>query len=374
MMPALSRADTSVIGRWWWSVDRVTLIALAVLIAVGYVLALAAMPGMTMRLSNPDTQAMLRQILFLALGGATMLGMSMLSLRQVKLAALGLGILFFLLTVFTLVHGVEVDGAHRWISMPGFTIQPSEFLRPGFIIISAWLIAEARRTPGFPGKRAALGVFLLVAFVLKTQPDIGMTFLFTMVVFVQFYLDGMDMKWVWVAAAAVVLAFIGAFLSISHVHTRVMLFLHPTKQSAYQALTALSAFGNGGMFGLGPGEGQVKQYLPDARADFVFAVAGEEFGLFFCGFIILVFAAIVVRALLRLLTERDLFVLLAAGGLVAGFGLEAFVNMASSLSLIPTKGMTLPFISYGGSSVLAISIQMGFLLALTRKRHQSQNL
>jgi cell division protein FtsW len=128
------------------------------------------------------------------------------------------------------------------------------------------------------------------------------------------------------------------------------------------------------MFGRGPGEGQVKQYLPDARADFVFAVAGEEFGLFFCGFIILVFAAIVVRALLRLLKERDLFVLLAAGGLVAGFGLEAFVNMASALSLIPTKGMTLPFISYGGSSVLAISIQMGFLLALTRKRHQSEPL
>lgn len=374
MMPALSRADTSVIGRWWWSVDRVTLIALAVLIAVGYVLALAAMPGLTMHLSSPDTQAMIRQILFLALGGVTMLGMSMLSLRQVKLAALGLGILFFLLTAFTLVHGVEVDGAHRWISMPGFTIQPSEFLRPGFIIISAWLIAESRRTPGFPGKRAALGVFLLVAFVLKTQPDIGMTFLFTMVVFVQFYLDGMDMKWVWVAAAAVVVAFIAAFLFIDHVHSRVMLFLHPTKDSAYQALTALSAFGNGGMFGRGPGEGQVKQYLPDARADFVFAVAGEEFGLFFCGFIILVFAAIVVRALLRLLKERDLFVLLAAGGLVAGFGLEAFVNMASALSLIPTKGMTLPFISYGGSSVLAISIQMGFLLALTRKRHQSEPL
>jgi cell division protein FtsW len=272
------------------------------------------------------------------------------------------------------VHGVEVDGAHRWISMPGFTIQPSEFLRPGFIIVSAWLIAEARRTPGFPGKRAALGLFLLVAFVLKTQPDIGMTFLFTLVVFVQFYLDGMDMKWVWVAAAAVVIAFIGAFLFISHVHARVMLFLHPTKNSAYQALTALSAFGNGGMFGLGPGEGQVKQYLPDARADFVFAVAGEEFGLFFCAFIILVFAGIVVRALLRLLPERDLFVLLAAGGLVAGFGLEAFVNMASALSLIPTKGMTLPFISYGGSSVLAISIQMGFLLALTRKRHQGETL
>ena len=373
-MPALSRADTSVLGRWWWSVDRVTLLALAALIAIGYVLALAAMPGITMRFSSPDTQAMIRQIFFLALGGTVMLALSMLSLRQVKLAALGLGILFFLLTAFTLVHGVEVDGAHRWISLPGFTIQPSELLRPGFIVISAWLIAESRRTPGFPGKRAALGVFLLVAFVLRAQPDIGMTFLFTLVVFVQFYLDGMDMKWVWLAAVAVVVALIAAFLFISHVHSRVMLFLHPTTDAAYQALTALSAFGNGGMFGRGPGEGQVKQYLPDARADFVFAVAGEEFGLFFCAFIILVFACIVVRAILRLLKERDPFVLLAAGGLVAGFGLQAFVNMASSMSLIPTKGMTLPFISYGGSAVLGMSVQMGFLLALTRKRHQGEHL
>jgi cell division protein FtsW len=370
MMPALSRADTSVIGRWWWSVDRVTLLALGVLIGIGYLLALAATPGISMRLSDPHTMDMVKQIIFLAMGGATMLGMSMLSLRQVKLFALGLGILFFFLTGFTLLHGVEVDGAHRWISLPGFTVQPSEFLRPAFIIVSAWLIAESRRTSGFPGKRAALGLFVLTALLLKMQPDIGMTFLFTMVIFAQFYLDGMDVKWVMVAAALVAVAFALAFLFIDHVHTRVMLFLHPTKTSAYQALTALSAFGNGGMFGLGPGEGQVKHFLPDARADFVFAVAGEEFGLFFCGFIILVFAAVVVRAMMRLLGEPNLFVVLAAGGLIVGFGLQAFVNMASSLSLIPTKGMTLPFISYGGSSVLAISIQMGFLLALTRKRHQ----
>jgi cell division protein FtsW len=369
-MPALSRADTSVIGRWWWSVDRVTLLALAVLIAIGYLLALAATPGISMHLSDPHTMAMIKQIIFLGLGGATMLGMSMLSLRQVKLAALGLGIIFLVLTSFTLFHGVEVDGAHRWISLPGFTVQPSEFLRPAFIIVSAWLIAESHRTPGFPGKRAALGLFALTALLLKMQPDIGMTFLFTMVVFAQFYLDGLEMKWVTFAALLVAGAFLLAFVFIPHVHTRVMLFLHPTKDSAYQALTALSAFGNGGMFGLGPGEGQVKHFLPDARADFVFAVAGEEFGLFFCGFIILVFAAVVVRAMMRLLGEPNLFVVLAAGGLIVGFGLQAFVNMASSLSLIPTKGMTLPFISYGGSSVLAISIQMGFLLALTRKRHQ----
>ncbi len=370
-MPAVSRADTSVIGRWWWSVDRFTLLALGVLIGIGYVLALAATPGISLRLTDPHTLAMIKQIIFLGLGGATLLGMSMLSLRQVKLAALGMGIVFFLLTGFTLAHGVEVDGAHRWISLPGFTIQPSEFLRPAFIIISGWLIAESRRTPGFPGKRAALAMFLLTAALLKMQPDIGMTFLFTMVVFAQFYLDGMQLKWVGVAAALVVVAGICAFLFIAHVHSRVMLFLHPTHDSAYQALTALSAFGNGGMLGLGPGEGQVKHFLPDARADFVFAVAGEEFGLFFCTFIIIVFGAIVLRAMLRLLGETNLFVILAAGGLIVGFGLQAFVNMASSLSLIPTKGMTLPFISYGGSSVLAISIQMGFLLALTRRRHQS---
>lgn len=367
-MPNLSRADNSVIGRWWWSVDRVTLLALAVLIGIGYVLALAATPGLSTRITDPHTMAMIKQILFLGMGGITMLGMSMLSLRQVKLAALGLGILFFFLTGFTLIHGVEVDGAHRWISLPGFTIQPSEFLRPGFIIISAWLIAESRRTPGFPGKRAALGMFLLTALLLKMQPDIGMTFLFTAVIFAQFYLDGLDLRWVGVAALVCILAFIAAVFFISHVHTRVMLFLHPTKSSAYQALTALSAFGNGGLFGRGPGEGQVKHFLPDARADFVFAVAGEEFGLLFCAFIILMFGVVVLRAMLRLLAEQNLFVVLAAGGLIVGFGLQAFVNMASSLSLIPTKGMTLPFISYGGSSVLAISIQMGFLLALTRKR------
>lgn len=369
-MPPLSRADNSFIGKWWWSVDRVTMLGLAVLLGVGYVLALAAMPGFTAHLSDPHTVAMLKQILFLALGGGVMLGMSMLSLRQVKLTALGLGIIFFLLTGFTLVHGTEVDGANRWLALPGFTVQPSEFLRPAFIIISGWCIAEARRTPGFPGKRAAVGVYLLTALLLKMQPDIGMTFLFTMVVLAQFYLDGMDMKWIGVAAVTVLLALVYAFLFITHVHTRVEMFLNPPAGS--QAQTALEAFGNGGVWGLGPGEGQVKHWLPDARADFVFAVAGEEFGLLFCAFIILVFAAIVLRALVRLLAEANLFVVLAAGGLIVAFGLQAFVNMASSLSLIPTKGMTLPFISYGGSSALAISIQMGFLLALTRRRPKAE--
>ncbi|MBU6448197.1 MAG: FtsW/RodA/SpoVE family cell cycle protein [Rhodospirillales bacterium] len=366
-MPQLSRADTSLVGRWWWSIDRLTLMALAVLLGIGYVLALAASPGLTAHITDPRTMAMLKQIAFLIVGGLTMLFMSMLSLRQVKLAALGVGIVFYLLTLFTLLHGTEVDGARRWLSLPGFTVQPSEFLRPAFIVVIGWCIAESRRTPGFPGRRAALCVFFATIALLKMQPDIGMTFLYTMVVFTQFYLDGMEMKWVAVAASVVALAAVYAFFFITHVHTRVMMFIHPPQGS--QAQTALMAFGNGGMFGLGPGEGQVKHFLPDARADFVFAVAGEEFGLFFCAFIIAVFMAIVLRAMVRLLAEPNLFVVLAAGGLISGFGIQAFINMASSLSLIPTKGMTLPFISYGGSAVLGTSIQMGFLLALTRRRH-----
>lgn len=366
-MPQLSRADTSVLGRWWWSVDRVAMAALAILIGVGYVLALAASPGLSAHLSDPRTLAMIKQIIFLVVGGLVMLGVSMLSLRQVKLAALGMGIVFYLLTLFTLVHGTEVDGARRWLSLPGITIQPSEFLRPAFIIIIAWCIAESRRTAGFPGKRAAFCVFLATVGLLKMQPDIGMSFLYTMVVLTQFFLDGMKQLWILVAVIMVVLAGIYAFLFITHVHTRVEMFLHPPQGS--QAQTALMAFGNGGIFGRGPGEGQVKQFLPDARADFVFAVAGEEFGLFFCCFIILVFLAVVLRAAVRLLAEPNLFVVLAGGGLIVGFGLQAFINMASALSLIPTKGMTLPFISYGGSAVLGTSIQMGFLLALTRKRH-----
>jgi len=279
-MRTFSRADNSTLGRWWWSVDRPTMAGLAVLLGIGYVLALAAMPAVSLHLNDPHLIDMIKQIVFLILGGGTMVGMSMFSLRQVKLLAFGLGILFFLLTGFTLVHGVEVDGANRWLSLPGLTLQPSEFLRPAFIIITGWLIAEARRTSGFPGKRVALGVYLAVAFVLKLQPDIGMTFLFTMVVFTQFYLDGLDVKWVGVALLLLALAGVYAFFFITHVHTRVMMFIDPPQGS--QAQTALMAFGNGGAFGLGPGEGQVKHFLPDARADFVFAVAGEEFGLFFC--------------------------------------------------------------------------------------------
>lgn len=373
-MPILSRADTSVVGRWWWSVDRVMLTALLLLVGVGYVLALAATPATNLALSDPRTIVMIRQIVYLFSAALLMIGTSMLDLHQVKLAALAVGVVFLVLTGFTLVHGVVIDGGRRWIALPGFTIQPSEFLKPSLIIVTAWLLAERRRTPGFPGMFAAIGINALVLLLLLRQPDVGSTALVLATFFAQLFLDGLSVYLVGIGLAAFGVAGFAAFELIAHVHKRVMLFLHPTKDKAYQAITALSAFANGGLWGRGPGEGQVKHYLPDARADFVFAVAGEEFGLIVCLGIVALFAVIVLRGLARILRETDPFVALAAAGLLTSFGLQAFINMASSLSLIPTKGMTLPFISYGGSAVLAVGLHMGFLLALTRRRTHAEGM
>lgn len=370
-MPVLSRADRSVVGRWWWSIDRMLLAAIFALIGAGYVMAFAATPADSLALADPGTLATVKQIFYLGVSTVLMLGVSMLGLRQVKLAALGIGIVFLLLTAFTLVHGVVIDGGRRWIALPGFTIQPVEFLKPAIIVATAWLLAERRRTPGFPGRLVALGLNGLVLLILRLQPDIGSLLLVASTLFVQFFLDGLDVFWVGAGIASLLGGLAAAFAFIPHVHHRLMLYLHPTHDSAYQALTALSAFGNGGLLGRGPGEGQVQHFLPDARADFIFAVAGEEFGLLVCLAIVSIFAVIVGRAMLRLMRETDLFVALAAAGLISSFGLQAFVNMASALSLIPTKGMTLPFLSYGGSAVMGMGLEMGFLLALTRRRHHA---
>jgi cell division protein FtsW len=211
-------------------------------------------------------------------------------------------------------------------------------------------------------------VFGIILMLLKSQPDIGMLSVITAVFFAQMFVAGINMGFVGIGALAMMGAAGSAYVLFPHVRSRVTRFLHPESGDHYQVDTALQAFGNGGFLGRGPGEGRVKDLLPDAHADFVFAVAGEEFGLLICLMILGIFAFIVLRGLLRLLQENDEFTILASAGLVTGFGLQAFVNMASALHLIPTKGMTLPFISYGGSSAISVALGMGMLLALTRRR------
>lgn len=367
-MSALSRTDPSMLGRWWWTVDRWTLVALAALIFVGYVMMLAASPAVAERIGLPRNAFILKQLVYLPLAAAVMIGVSLLSPRSIRRLALVGCAVALALTAATLVIGPEVKGARRWLNLPGLSLQPSEFLKPTFAVAAAWLLAEGRRTPGFPGTTLAVVVFAVIAMLLKSQPDIGMLVVTGAVFFAQLFIGGLNIAIAGTLAGG--LAGLGyvAYLAFPHVQSRVQRFLDPSAGDSYQVTTALEAFGNGGLFGRGPGEGHVKDVLPDAHADFVFAVAGEEYGLIICLVILALFAFVVLRGLLRLLLENDLFVVLAAAGLLTSFGLQAFINMASSLHLIPTKGMTLPFVSYGGSSVFAIALGMGMLLALTRRR------
>jgi cell division protein FtsW len=372
-MPTLSRADNSILGRWWWTVDRWTLGAIGVLIGVGYVMMLAASPAVAERIGSSRDIFLLKQVFFLAAAGAVVVAVSLLSPRSIRRMAIIGCLIALALTVATMFIGVEIKGARRWIALPGLSVQPSEFLKPCFAVVAAWLIGEGHRSPRFPGKLLAIAIFAMIAVLLKSQPDVGMLAVISAVFFAQLYIDGLNLFLVAILVIGAVAGGVGAYTVFPHVQRRVEAFLHPGNGigTDYQPRTALEAFGNGGLLGRGPGEGHVKDVLPDAHADFVFAVAGEEFGMIVCLIIIAVFGFIVLRGLLRLLKEQDLFVVLSCTGLVTGFGLQAFINMASSLQLIPTKGMTLPLISYGGSSALAVALGMGMLLALTRRRHHA---
>ncbi len=370
-MAALSRTDNSVLGRWWYTVDRWTLFAVGTLIGFGYIMMLAASPAVAERIHVGRDAFIVKQVVFLLLAGAIVIATSLLTPRQVRrLALLGCAVAI-VLTGWTLVHGVEVKGARRWINLPGMSLQPSEFIKPCFAVVTAWLLSEGKRIGHFPGMLASGAIFAIIVLLLKSQPDMGMLAVIGAVFFVQLFVAGLNLLLVGVGIGAIGAAAMAAYAFFPHVRSRVTRFLDPASGDNYQVYTALEAFGNGGLLGRGPGEGRVKDVLPDAHADFVFAVMGEEFGLIVCLFVLGIFAFIVLRGLVRLVAEGDLFVVLAACGLLTSFGLQSFVNMASSLHLIPTKGMTLPFVSYGGSSVLAIALGIGMLLALTRKRVRS---
>jgi len=299
---------------------------------------------------------------------AIMLGVSLLSPRWIRRIAFYGFALSLAALILTFVIGVEIKGARRWINLPGFSLQPSEFVKPTFTVLAAWLFAEQKERPEFKGNLICIGLFVLILGMLLKQPDFGMAAVVAVVWFAQFFLAGLRLYQA-AACGLVFLAGLGAaYLWSPHVTTRINHFLDPVAGENYQVNRSLEAFANGGLWGRGPGEGTVKDVLPDAHADFVFAVAGEEFGLVACLLVVGLFAFIVLRGLSRLVQETNLFIVLAATGLLIQFGLQAIINMASSLHLIPTKGMTLPFLSYGGSSMLALALGMGMMLALTRRR------
>jgi cell division protein FtsW len=365
---AIARNDTSVLGRWWWTVDRWTLAALITLAVLGLLMALSASPPVAERIGADPMHFVRKQAILLIPALLIMVLVSLMDPRSVRRLALLMLAGAMVLLVGTLLVGAEIKGATRWISLGGLSVQPSEFVKPAFAVVAAWLFAARRLGEPIPGYSLACGLFLAVIGLLLLQPDVGQAAVVTAIFGAQFFLAGLPMILVLLLILGGIGLLVGAYFVFPHVQSRIDRFLDPAAGDTYQVDKAREAFMNGGFFGRGPGEGTVKAHLPDSHSDFVFAVAGEEFGMIACLIIVALFAFIVLRGFARVLQDDDLFVVVAATGLLVQFGLQALINMASTLSLIPTKGMTLPFISYGGSSLMALGLGMGMLLALTRKR------
>ena len=368
MSITFARSDKSLLGRWWWTIDRWTLAALMLIAALGIVLTMAASPAVAERIGFDPFYFARRQAGYIPAAFAVMLATSLLSPRGVQRIALIVLIIAFGATIATLFLGAEIKGATRWLYLGGVSIQPSEFLKPAFVVITAWLIAQSRVREGAVGYASAALLLGGVAGVLILQPDVGTTLLVCGAWCLQIFLAGCPLALIALIGMVFMAGTFGAYFMFAHVRSRVDQFLDPASGEGYQVKRAIEAFQSGGLFGRGPGEGRVKAVLPDAHADFIFAVAGEEFGLFLCLLLVGLFGFVVLRGFIRTFRDSDLFVLLAGSALLALFGMQALMNMGSTMHLIPPKGTTLPFISYGGSATIALAWSMGMVLALTRDR------
>lgn len=363
-----TRTDTSILGRWWWTVDRWLLATTALLLIIGAILLMAAGPAAATRIGADPFHFIRRQFVFLPVAAFVIFSVSLMSPLWVRrLAVVGFAAAVALLLVAPF-SGSEIKGAMRWVYIGGLSIQPSEFVKPTFAVVTAWMFSEARFQERFPGFKIGMGLYAMVALLLIIQPDLGQTVVVTAMWAVQFFLAGLSLFWVAVLIAGGLGGLVGAYYLFPHVQSRIDRFLNPESGDTYQIEKAIQAFRDGGLWGRGPGEGRVKEFLPDAHTDFIFAVAGEEFGVLLCLLLVGLFAFLVLRGMTRLTQESNLFVLLAVSGLLVQFGMQALINMASSLHMMPTKGMTLPFISYGGSSLVGLALGMGMVLALTRRR------
>jgi cell division protein FtsW len=370
----VSRAERSPFGEWWWTVDKLMFAALATLMLVGIVLSLAASPPVAARLGLDAFYFVNRHVLFLLPAIAVMLATSFLSPLAIRRLALIVFAVSLTLVAVTLVFGAEIKGARRWIVLLGINIQPSEFLKPSFVILIAWLFGESARRPEMPANSMALALLLVVVTLLVMQPDFGQTMLILLVWGALFFMAGMRLIWMAGLAGISLVGLVGAYYTVPHVAARIQRFLDPGSGDSFQITTAVGSFMRGGWFGQGPGEGTVKRILPDSHTDFVFAVAAEEFGVVLCLMLVTLFAFIVIRALRHAMVSEDAFSRFAAAGLAILFGLQSAINMSVNLHLMPAKGMTLPFISYGGSSMISLAYAMGMVLALTRERPRAEML
>ncbi|WP_425092499.1 putative lipid II flippase FtsW [Tropicimonas sp. S265A] len=368
-----SQPGEAVLPRWWRTVDKVVLFAILCLFSIGLLLGLAASPPLATRNNLPPFHYVERQAIFGGMALVVMIVLSMCDVRQVRRMGVLLFLGTFIALMFLPIFGTDFGkGATRWYSLGFASLQPSEFLKPAFIVTCAWLLAASQEIQGPPGKLLSFGIAVITALFLVFQPDFGQACLILFGWSVMYFIAGAPMTLVMAIAGLVGAGGVFAYSASEHFARRIDGFLSPEIDPRTQLGYATNAIREGGFFGVGVGEGQVKWVLPDAHTDFIIAVAAEEYGVFLVLVIIALYAVVTLRSLWRLMRERDPFARLAGTGLALLFAAQAIINMGVAVRMLPAKGMTLPLVSYGGSSLIATGIALGFLLAFTRTRPQGQ--
>ena len=370
----MSRAERTPLTDWWWTVDRGLLAALGALMVAGLVFLMGGGPPVAEKIGLPTFYFLNRQAIYLVPTIGLIIAVSFLSVRHIRRFAVFTWIAGVALCILAGKFGPEIKGAHRWIQFGSFGLQPSEFVKPAFVVVAAWAFSEGATRRDMPGGFFALAILPLTIVPLILQPDFGQTMLITIVWCTLFFVAGLHWFWVVGLVGGGVVGVFAAYTFLHHVRERITRFLDKDSGDGFQEFWSRESFHSGGWFGTGPGEGIAKRHLPDAHTDFIFSVTGEEFGVFVCLGLVALFAYIVMRGLKLAHRNDDPFARLAITGLTTLFGLQACINMAVNTQLMPAKGMTLPFVSYGGSSLISLALGMGFLVALTRRRPRTTAL
>ena len=370
----LSRADKSLLTEWWFTVDRPLVTSVLILFAVGLVVSLAASPAVAIKKGLPTFFFVERHIIFAALGVPLMLTLSLLEPRGVRRVALFCFVAGIAAMIAVIVAGPEINGSRRWLRYAGLSLQPSEFVKPAFVVLSAWALSQSDQRVDMPARLIAGALFVLFAGLLLAQPDLGQTALIVAVWGSLLILAGLPLIYPGVLAGLGIVVLAIAYFSLGYVQRRIDTFLSGDVAATDQAGRAARAFIEGGFFGRGPGEGSIKTALPDAHTDFIFAVVAEEYGAVGCLALLGLYAFIVVRSIMLAIRRSALADRFAILGLATLFGGQVLINTAVNVGLLPAKGMTLPLISAGGSSILAISVTLGLLVALSRRRPEAARL
>lgn len=368
MADFLSRTDRSVLGKWWWTIDKPLLFSFITLLITGVFLSFAASPVVADRINLDSYFFVKRHAVMAAIAFFIMVVFSILKTKNIRFLSWGIFAVCFVFLILTPIFGTEIKGARRWINLFGFSLQSSEVIKPTFVVITSWILSQSRDVTRINQIVLSGILWLSVIGLILLQPDFGMTFIISAAWFIQIFLAGLPLLWVWVVSFIGIFGGISAYYLLPHVASRINRFLDPTSGDQYQITQSLEAIKSGGFLGQGPGEGMVKRYLPDAHSDFVFSVAAEEFGFIICLIIVSIYGFICIRGTVLARKEHIKFLMLCILGLTYQFSLQALVNIGSSIKLLPTKGMTLPFLSYGGSSLIGIGICAGIILNMTRKR------